>query len=291
MKPLKYYLKKNIYTLPEDIQPKVYNIDNCFSIILDKFKQKQPFYYVRFGDGEFVTMMGKNHRNYKYNSNLAKEIEDSLRIEDQDYLIGLPVNYEFDRYWVSGVYKHYTLQDQINKMFVEKKMPINKTYHNSFVFQCLLLMNHEPLKNLMQEYIRPMKKMFIGGAGIEDAEILYGKIDYYIQTPFKHAYERIDEWWPLVEKNMNDVELIIPSIGSSSNVVQLRLWNLGVRCYVIDFGSMIDAVGLKKSRGWIKKQGHKILKIIPNNSIPVTYKQRFNFLIKDFLFFIRRQIN
>lgn len=291
MKPLKFYFKQKRYALPEGVKPEVYPIQKSFDLFFEKFKTGEPFYFVRFGDGEFVTMMGKEHRNYKYNPNLAKEIEESIRIEDPNYVVSLPVNFVFDEFWASGLYKPYNFQDKMIQMFYDRNFPLNKVYHNAFFFQCILVLKSKQLQPLFFDYVRPMKKMFVGGASKEDAEKLYGRIDYYIQTPFKHAYERIDEWWPLVEKNMNDVELIIPAIGSSSNVVQLRLWQAGVRCYVIDFGSMIDAVGMKKTRGWLKKQGHKILKILPEGTLEITFKQKLIFLVKDIVFFVRRQIN
>jgi len=291
MKPLKCYLLKNKYKLPQDCKIKVMDIKDSFDLVLKRFEQGKPFYFVRFGDGEFKTLMGENHRNYVYNSSLADELKKSFEINNDNYFISLPINYPFDEYWAQGVYKRFKIENEIVQVISEKFKHLKDIYHNPCIIHCTLVRNPEKLKYFLDKHIRPKSKMFIGGASKSDAEKLYGKIDYYIQTPFKHAYEKIDEWWPEVEKNASKVDLIIPSIGSSSNVVSLRLWNNNIRCYVFDFGSIIDAVGFKTTRGWIRRQGHKILKVLPKNSVKVTLKDKISFLIKNIRYYFQRQIN
>ncbi|MGY6649906.1 GT-D fold domain-containing glycosyltransferase [Wenyingzhuangia sp. IMCC45574] len=291
MKPLKCYLLKKKYDLPKEVEPKVMSINDSFSEMVNRFKENKPFYFVRFGDGEFKTLMGHNHRNYVFNPGLAKELQESFTIDHKDYLISLPINYPFDEYWAQGVYKRFNWQDDMVKLMAERSLKFKSLYHNPCIIHCKLVRKPKELKSFLEEQIRPKKKMFIGGASKEDAEKLFGKIDYYVQTPFKSAYEEIDLWWPSVEKYARDVDLIIPSIGSSSNVVATRLWNAGVRCFVVDFGSIIDAVGLKKTRGWIKRQGHKIEKVLPEGALEISLKQRVSFLLKNIRYYIQRQIN
>ncbi|NIJ45775.1 hypothetical protein FHR24_002246 [Wenyingzhuangia heitensis] len=290
MKHLKYYFQKRKYSINKDQSVTTMGIDESFNEVFRRFEENRPFYYVRFGDGEFLTLLGKNHRNYKYNNNLAKELEASFLVEDIDYLISLPISYPYDGYWVRGIYGRFNWENKMIDLIGENSYKLKPVYHNPCIIHIMMIFKPKKLKELLDNYVRPKKKMFVGGASKEDAEKLYGNIDYYIQTPFKHAYERIGEWWPLVEENMHNVDLIIPSIGSSSNVVQVRLWNAGIRCFVFDFGSVIDAVSLKQTRTWIRLQGHKVLNILSKGTIKISLKQKIIFTLKDVKFFFKRQI-
>jgi hypothetical protein len=102
--------------------------------------------------------------------------------------------------------------------------------------------------------------MFIGCSDKTIMESLYGKIDYYIQIPESQAYYTINEWWSDVEKNAKKCEVILPSAGIASCVIQKRLWNLDIDTHCIDIGSINDAVEGKVSRGWIKRIGVERLK-------------------------------
>ena len=262
---------------------------NLFHFLNEKLSNEKKVFFIRFGDSEFVTMMGKEHRNYKYNKNLAHEIEESHRIEDENYLIANVFSVPYDEFYTFGVYFRYPWEEKIIKTFHEKGFNANKIYENMFIFQTLTVFKPKLVKAFLNTHIRPKKKMFIGCTPKEVAEKLYGPIAYYIQIPSQHAYESIDTWWKQIEENVHDVDLVIPSAGSSSNVIAQRLWKMNVNCNLIDVGSLVDAFDKKTSRIWIRLQGHKAFKLI-DDKVHFTLKEKCTHLLKDIKFFFRKQI-
>ncbi len=170
----------------------------------------------------------------------------------------------------------------------QRQFPQDMVFENPCIFQCLGVFKPKLLKGFLDDFVRKEKKMFIGSTDKKTAEKLYGTIAYYVQIPERNAYETIQEWWPEVERNIEKVDLVIPSAGSTSNVISLRLWNSGARCKLIDFGSIVDAVALKTSRSWIRLQGHQVLKTLENPP-QLSMAQRLKFLRKDIKFYFRNQ--
>ena len=262
---------------------------DSFDFLVEKLKKHNRLFFVRFGDGEFVTLMQRNHRNYIYNKNLEKELEASFRIRDEEYLIACPINYPYDEFHAKGIYRQFSWQEDMINVIKHRDFPTDLVFENPCIFQCLGVFRPKLLKGFLDNFIRKEKKMFIGSTEKEAAEKLCGKIDYYVQIPERDAYESIATWWPEVERNMGNVDLIIPSAGSSSNVIAIRLWNSGVNCKVIDLGSIVDAVAQKTSRTWIRLQGHRIWKTLEHPP-ELSLGQRFKILQKDIKFYFRNQI-
>ena len=73
----------------------------------------------------------------------------------------------------------------------------------------------------------------------------------FVETPGNNSYSSINEWWPEVEKNAHDVDVILPCSGMSSRVINKRLWNMGVNVKNLDIGSVVDAIDGKNTRRWI----------------------------------------
>ncbi len=293
MKPLKYYFHKLFFREPKNVSNAIRTkgIQESFDFLKEKMAKHKRLFFVRYGDGEFVTLMRKDHRNYVYNAGLDAELESSFRIKDDEYLIACPINYPYDEFHASGIYKNFSWQDEMIHIMKEKNFSDDVIFENPCIFQCMAVFKPRELKAFLDEYVRPLKKMFIGSTEKEIAEKLYGKIDYYVKIPAKHAYETINEWWPKVEENANKVDLVIPSAGSTSNAIALRLWNKEVACKVIDFGSIVDAVEYKVSRTWIRLQGNKVRKVLDKKDREkLSFQKRFLFLRKDIKFYFRNQI-
>ena len=293
MKALKYYFHRLFFRKPKDLPGiiKTKGIEESFEFLKRKIAKHKRLFFVRFGDGEFVTLMRKNHRNYVYNANLDTELEASSRIEHEEYLIALPINYRYDEYHSKGIYKNFPWQDDMVRVVEQKNFATDIVFENPCIFQCMAVFKPLRLKCFLDKEIRSLKKMFIGSTEKEIAEKLYGRIDFYVKIPVKNAYETINDWWKEVEKNANKVELIIPSAGSTSNVIALRLWNRGISCKVIDFGSITDAVEYKESRTWIRLQGHKIREVLNKvDKEKLSLQKRFLFLRRDIKFYFRNQI-
>lgn len=284
MRTLKYYFNvlKRKKEQEKDSSISTKNINDSFNYLSKRLHQKERLFFVRFGDGEFLTLLKQDHRNYIYNEGLDNELEESFKIKDPNFLIACPINYPYDEYHAKGIYKRFSWQDKMINLLDQKQLYFTKSFENACIFQCMAIFRPKKFKNFLTEHIRHQKKMFIGSTDKATTESLYGKIDYYINIPKKDAYETIDKWWP-------EVDLIIPSAGSTSNAIAVRLWNLNYQGKLIDFGSIVDAASLISSRTWIRLQGHKILKVLDPKP-KLTYKQKFKFYLKDIKFYFRNQI-
>ncbi|PKB43912.1 uncharacterized protein DUF1792 [Cellulophaga sp. RHA19] len=291
MKPLKYYFYTLFKSKDDSNLIRTKSITDSFNYLTSMLKNNRKLFFVRFGDGEFLTLMKLNHRNYNYNEGLEYELQKSFKIKDEKYLIACPINYPYDEFHASGIYKNFSWQEKMISVMNDNNLTRDVVFENPCIFQCMAVFKPKKLKFFLDEEIRPLKKMFIGSTSKEIAEKLYGKIDFYVKIPVKHAYETIDLWWPNIEENAKKVDLIIPSAGSSSNAIALRLWNNGIDCKVIDFGSIIDAVDNRVSRTWIRLQGHKVQKVLNiNHRDKLSFKKKFLFFRKDIKFYFRNQI-
>lgn len=265
-------------------------VDDSFLTLCNKLNKHTKLYYIRFGDGELLAMMGKDHRNYKYNPNLTKELKEAFSINHEQFLIAAPINYQFDQYWAKGVYKPFSWDNEMESLILEEKLNKQLVYENPCIFNTLTAFKPKKVYWFLEKYVRPHSKMFIGGISKDAAEKLYGPIDFYVKTPFKNAYEEVENWWPEIFANAKNVKVILVSVGSSSNIIAKRLWELNVEAHVLDLGSMIDAVEGKVTRTWLRHKGHNINKVLPPQYRERSLSKRFKFILKDIKFFFRNQI-
>ena len=52
--------------------------------------------------------------------------------------------------------------------------------------------------------------------------------------------------------HISDCDIVIPSSGMTSRVINKRLWDIGANVKSIDFGSVVDDADGKTTRTWIK---------------------------------------
>ena len=251
-----------------------------FETLKEKLDNHKKLYYTRFGDGEVVAMMGKDHRNYLTSSGLVGELKESFLIDHPQYLIALSVNLPYEKKMAPGVFSPYNQNDNLLRFLEENNLLVHGVYESQVLFHYLSVFYSDLMYDFFEKYVRPKRKMFIGSTPKETAEKLYGEIHHYINIPMRNAYDSIDSWWPEIETNADKVELVIPSAGAASNVISKRLWNMNAEVHLLDIGSIVDAVEGKKSRTWIRLQGHKIEKILPkeyrNDSLSQTLRNKLN---------------
>ncbi|MFC2087317.1 GT-D fold domain-containing glycosyltransferase [Bacteroidota bacterium] len=257
----------------------------------EKLLTEKRLFFTRFGDGEIISMMGRDHRSYKFSTALQKELFECISIDDPNFLIALPVNYKKERKMTVGVFSPYDFNDTMVD-FLEKQKLVKEghRYENIVVFHYLAVFKPKFIYTFFEEFIRPKRKMFIGSTPHQIAEKLYDTIHYYFQVPAKNAYQVVDEIWPDILKVIEDVELVIPSAGAASNVISKRLWYTKYTVQLLDIGSIIDAVEGKISRTWIRLQGHKINKILPKEYRERNAGKLFYYFLKDIKYFFRRLI-
>ena len=142
-----------------------------------------------------------------------------------------------------------------------------KVFYNSCTFYMYATFKQNDLKQFMVRNIFDKKKMFIGARKKEKMEGLFGKIDYYVNTPETNSYAKIDSWWPQVLKNIDDVDVVLPFTGQSSRVLNKRLWNMDIDVQSVDMGSWIDLYTSIVNRGWTKRAA--VFLILKNHGISI----------------------
>ena len=235
-------------------------------------------------------MMGKDHRNYQTSAGLVEELKESFTIDHPNYLMALSINFPYEKKMAPGMFAPFTRNDYLLDFLANNDLLVKNTYENPFLFHYLTVFYSRQMFDFFETYIRPKRKMFIGSTPRDVAERLYGTIHHYIQIPAKHAYNSIDSWWPHVENNINDVELVIPSAGAASNVISKRLWNMNAQVHLLDIGSIVDAIEGKHSRIWVRIQGHKIKKILPKDQRNGLYPNSLKNSLNDLKYLYRRYI-
>jgi len=216
-------------------------------------------FYSRFGDGEFRLMYMENDSMHRASEELKKELLDSFLIKDEKYLKSAVLGFKKEPGMRGRVFLEGKRRVKGMQKFA-RRISDERIFYNPVVFHYLAIYDSELLKAFINTHIIHKKIMFIGGNCQESMEQLYGPIKYYVQTPKRDAYYTIDEWWPQVLENIDNVDLVLPSVGCASAVVAKRLWKLKADVHLVDIGSINDVLEDNDSRGWIRKTGLEKIK-------------------------------
>jgi len=267
---------------------KVKSSIETLNAIISGLDTHKKFYYTRFGDGEILSMMGKNHRNYNFSIGLKNELVECFTIDHPQFLLASAINIKKEKGMSQGLFAAFGKNKELEDYVLTNNI-FNSTglYENYVAFHYLTVTRPKLIYNFFEKYIRPKKKMFIGCTPKEVAEKLYGKIDFYVNVPSKHAYDTINDWWPDIENNVDRVEMVIPSAGAASNVISKRLWKLNKEIHLLDIGSIIDAVEGRVTRTWIRLQGHKVNKILPERYREKRLSKKILFGLKNIKCYFR----
>ncbi len=232
---------------------------STFKLLSDRLDKGCRTFYTRFGDGDLYLLMGKSYRNHRFNEEIRKEMEDSILIADPGYVKAMCVNYDLDPGMGAGLFTWYPDNDEMANFLSDTYAPDHTwEFEHHFTFPYYALFRPVEFQEFFNDHIRPRKKLFIGGVDKAVAERLFGPIDEYIRTPMRNAYGEIEQWWPQVQEAAARVELVIPTAGAASKIINKRLWQEGYTGNSIDVGALIDWVDGRRSRKWIKLLGHRI---------------------------------
>ncbi len=234
-----------------------------FQTLLHNLQSGARFTYTRFGDGDIHLLMGKSYRNHEYSDRIRKEMEESILTDDPNYLRAAVVNFPCDPEMRNGLFSIYPDNPEMEGFLSQnlpslEKRPLEHPY--ALPYYCLF---HSEQFHSLMEYLRSRRKLFIGGVDPSKASQFYGPIDQYVQTPSKNAYAEIDTWWPKVQAAAEKVDLVLPTAGAASKVINKRLWAAGYPGTCLDIGSIVDWVAGINSRKWIRLLGHRINRVMP----------------------------
>ena len=234
-----------------------------YDLLCNHLDKNKKVYYSRFGDGDIFIMDGRQESYHTWSDKLQEELIESITIDNENYIIGVAVNYPKENGMYTGVFEPFRYNKELENFLIKKfNFDKNKSFESALTFHYLSVFNPDKVINFLNKYIRPKKKMFVGSIEKESIEKLIGNIDYYVRIPDRNAYYTIDEWYPNILENIDNCEVLIPAAGMATRVINKRLWKLDKNIHSIDLGSIVDAAVNKPTRTWIRKEGDKIKKLL-----------------------------
>ena len=141
---LEQTLGKRIENLPYEIEEKAYcnllpkpQIENREKVLTKIIKYGCSI--IRFGDGEFDIMMGKNHPVFQDNNEeLAEKLKKIIQSEEKKLLIAIADNYgNLDKYTeeVADGIRQYMTKPNIRE-FHNSVLDMKRTYYDAYTFKC-----------------------------------------------------------------------------------------------------------------------------------------------------------
>ncbi|MFP4163044.1 MAG: hypothetical protein ACLFVE_03600 [Chitinispirillaceae bacterium] len=236
---------------------------NTFFHLSDLLRKHKRVFFSRFGDGDIFIMDGKDQQNHHCSPELQKEMLEAVRIEHPLYLKAVGANHPREKFMSRGCFAPFSINSYLVEV-LERVLgeECTEPFENAVVFHYTTAFSSGLMNDFLDEFIRNKAILYIGGLEKEIIEKVTGpKLDT-VKTPMKDAYHCIESWWPEVLDKLDDAEVIIPSAGMASRVINKRLWNMGMEKHSIDIGSLFDALSGKRTRSWIRLLGHRMESVV-----------------------------
>ncbi|MDR2426235.1 MAG: GT-D fold domain-containing protein [Endomicrobium sp.] len=229
---LKYELE---YDNVKPVRPEIFDYNETIDILIKSDKS-----LIRYGDGEFMVMMGKSIPFQEYNEDLADKLKNILKTKSEKILIGIPyvTFYSFDL--MTEYAREYMWQWSIeNRKKIIELIDIETKYCDTLCSQVYANYNID-----FKEYFKKVQMIWEG----KDIVIICGDRVFkniknnifdnaasikYLYTLSKNAFYKYDEI--LKEALKEDKErLIIVISGPTANILVNDLAKNGYRA--LDFG-------------------------------------------------------
>lgn len=238
---------------------KVKTTTETYSHLCELLDTSRKVYYSRFGDGDFNIMRGVREKLHEYSDELSRELIEAFLIDDVYYVRGAMLDYPHEPGMRRGIFSPPD-DIMINKLYLKNILHLDESvlFDSHIMFHYISVFRQDLMYSFLEKYIRPKRKMFIGSVPEPQIKRLIGNVDYYVEVPKRNAYYSINEWYPHILQNIDDVELCIPAAGMAGRVINKRLWQLEKEIHSIDLGSVIDAACNITTRTWIKHVGYTI---------------------------------
>ena len=221
-------------------------IDKLSSMMSDD----KPLFYSRFGDGDILVMNGGGEMYHDADERLAQELRESLSIKDERYLKGVAANYEKEEHMRPGMFAPHWNDDSLEKIL--KRFTEDSSFESAVAFHYAYCFHRDVFDDFIDSHIKGKRVMYIGSTNKDNMEKLFGGIKHFIKTPERNSYKEISDIWSQVTDKISDCDVVIPSSGMTSRVINKRLWKIGANVKSIDFGSVVDDADGRQSRTWIR---------------------------------------
>lgn len=247
--------------------------------------------FIRFGDGEFEIMRGKERPPFqKADAELSKRLREVISVQDENILIGIADNYgDLDRYTeetAQGIREYMTEEVRTFHMSV---LNLNRTYYNAYIFKTYMPYKDKEATqkrvSLIREIWEEKDIVFVEG---EKTRTGYGndlfdnaKSIKRILCPTSNAYEKYDEILNCCKRVAKEC-LILVVLGPAGKILSYDLVKEGYQ--VVDIGQIdMDYEWYLSGTGFKVPNPNKYVSQLPpaaiNEILDDTYKKQILYMI------------
>lgn len=253
-----------------------YKSKETMNKVLEIIETKIKGAYLRFGDGDLNIMEMKDDSYNKCNVIFSQELKESISVNDGNYLVG--INLICNKYGLlePGMFPgNHEWPEQICDVFYNKISTIIGRKFNNFYSQIALnylitMKQKEAIEILyrLKTMCHQNNVIFIGNSNInkEIISLYFGNCSY-IECKAKNSYDDINivEKKLINELNNDKYNIVICCMGVATRVLIKRIWNTDISNYfLLDFGSIIDALSGIDSRAYISLSNFNALNFNTN---------------------------
>ena len=228
---------------------------NNLKYYVDLLSNDSPFGFARYGDGEWLTILGDYGGKNSNGCTFTKELSDALREVMRN-------NNDYEHAMLRIARRK--LGTRIGKFLDEGKYEVDWTIGDTFL--------DISLKGQLWPLIAQLRKkriVYVGPKHLKRLDTTFFKIVRYVQVPPKNAIKQRDRIVPAILSAIekHDAEIVGFSSGLHSKVFIDDVWmETNGKVTLIDFGSMWDGYFNVKSRSWVRKGGHDFKKLQEANT-------------------------
>lgn len=225
-------------------------------------KNPEPFYFVRFGDGDLTLMKGANkEQRHKNSPMLTKELREALNIVDAGYHVSSTAGSFNDGsgsyFWIKRRDLRALLDNDLRKIWQELRGDPDEGYH-ALIFQYTFEKDPLWFIKFVEEIFYDKKTLLIAGEPLCNKPLIEKMFNVTNTISFKgvrNAYYELDNKMDLILEKISECDIILPVVGMATRVLAKRLWqDYQIRDkYLIDIGVTMDALAEAQHRGWTSR--------------------------------------
>ena len=209
------------------------------SFFVERLRQKEPVSYVRYGDGEFLAILGTKGSNCdgaQYFDDLAEALRETLE-SPRDYMHGIGPKI-LNR-------KNGLTQSSIS--WIEKHCPQIEWYDSEVFLTAMLAGQFYPLTNALRE----RKVLLVGNASLRQAPIPF---DEFVEIPRLNAWLNYAATLDRIQSKMHSVNTVLFCGGMMAKVCLYDLFpTWGKTHFMLDCGSIFDQTVGVLSRSYSRR--------------------------------------
>lgn len=238
---LKYELQENVAG-DDKYLVRLYEYDTTIAGI------KEGKSLVRFGDGEFAIMAGKDRQKFQhYDAGLAKRLREVISVNEEGLMIAVADNYgsleKYSEKAMKGIREYMTKEIRLeHRTFLD----LNRTYHNAYITRPYVLFadngTDAPLKRFQQlkQIWDGRDVIFVEGAltrlGVGNDLFDNAARIRRIEAPATSSYDRYEDVLKAALKHAEKDVLFLVALGPSAGVLVYDLYSAGFQA--VDIGHM-----------------------------------------------------